>query len=61
MNITEQELKQLKEAQDDDEWNRIVDEIMAKRSGSYPPDWYEKVILGNLKPKIDLGISIIST
>lgn len=59
MNITEQELKQLEEAQDDVEWNRTIDEIKAKRGGAYPPDWFAKVVQANLNSKIDLSISII--
>lgn len=52
MNITEQELKQLENAPNGVEWAKTVDEIRAKRSGTYPPDWYAKVIIGNLKPPI---------
>jgi hypothetical protein len=58
MNITEQELKKLEDAQDDMEWNKAVDEIKAARDGAFPPDWYAKVILEDLKFKIDLSMSI---
>ncbi len=57
MNITEQELKKLKDAQNGMEWNKTVDEIKAARDGTFPPDWYAKVILGNLKTKVDLSMS----
>lgn len=58
LNITEQELKKLEDAQDDMEWNKVVDEIKAARDGTFPPDWYAKVILEDLKLKVDLSISI---
>ncbi len=35
MNITEQELKKLEDAQDDMEWNKAVDEIKAARDGVF--------------------------
>jgi hypothetical protein len=58
MNITEQELKQLEDAKTDAEWNQAVDQIKARRSGAYPPDWYAKVINGGLQPQIDTSITI---
>lgn len=58
MNVTEQELKQLEVAKNDIEWNKVVDEIKARRGGTYPPDWYAKVINGDLQPQVDLSISI---
>lgn len=60
MNITEQELKKLEDAQNDMEWNKVVGEIKEARDGTFPPDWYAKVVLGNLNLKsgIDLSISI---
>lgn len=61
MNITKQELEQLESAKNDAEWNRITDEIQAKRNGIYPPDWYAKVILGDLRPKVDSTLSITTS
>lgn len=58
MNITDQELKNLETAKNETEWNKICDEIKQSRNGSYPPDWYSKVILGNINSNINLEISI---
>lgn len=44
MNITEQELEKLKNAKNATEWNAICNQIKNKREGSYPPDWYDKVL-----------------
>ncbi len=60
MNITNQELKKLEDALDGIEWDKTVDEIKRNRNGEYPPDWYAKVILGDLKPKVDLSMRIIA-
>ena len=58
MNITERELKDLKAAKNDRRWNEAVDKIKADRNGSYPPDWYTKVVLGDINSNIDLSIHI---
>lgn len=56
MEITEQELEELRAAKNDQQWNEAIDKIKANRDGSYPPDWYRKVIMGGINPNIDLGI-----
>lgn len=35
MNITEEELKDLREARNGQEWNKLVDKIKAKRNGLF--------------------------
>lgn len=61
MNITEQELKQLENAPNGIEWNKIVKAIKEERNGTYPPDWFAKVISSNLKCKVNLSISLKTT
>ena len=40
MEITKQELKELRAAKDVGEWNEVVDKIKSDRDGAYPPDWW---------------------
>ena len=49
MNLTQEEIKKLKEvAEKKDEWNEVVDEILKARDGKYPPDWYQVIIAGGI-------------
>lgn len=45
MNLTEAELNELKNTKNETEWNALCDKIKAARKGSYPPDWFNKVLL----------------
>jgi hypothetical protein len=60
MELTDMELEQLKLADNEESWNNLVDQIKEKRGGSYPPDWYEKVIKGDLKLKVNLKMNILN-
>jgi hypothetical protein len=45
MNLTEAEMIELKNTTNESEWNAVCDKIKAARKGSYPPDWFNKVLL----------------
>lgn len=45
MNLTEAELQKLDNCKSEREWNNTCDEIKRARSGQYPPDWYQKMIM----------------
>ena len=42
--LTEAELHNLRNAKTEAQWNADCDAIKAARGGSYPSDWYAKVI-----------------
>lgn len=48
MNLTASEIELLKNAQSEQEWNKLCDRIKAVRGGQYPPDWWEKIMLSGL-------------
>ena len=53
MNLTQEEINKLKEAAgNDQEWNKVCDEIKAARGGQYPPDWWKVVVImgGSRRP-----------
>lgn len=57
-NLTSDEIEQLKQAAGTGQkWADTVDQILRERGGSYPPDWYQKVIIGGI---IDGTITIHS-
>jgi len=45
MNLTEAEMIELNNTTNETEWNAICDNIKAARKGSYPPDWFTKILL----------------
>ena len=53
--ITEQELAGLKATKNEQEWNKVCDQIKAARNGKYPSDWYAKVMASGLAARITLG------
>ena len=44
MNLTEDEMIKLRNAKSESEWNAVCDEIKTARNGTYPPDWFDKMI-----------------
>jgi hypothetical protein len=48
MNLTNEELKALKESKNSDEWNAACDAVKKARNNSYPPDWFVKVLLSGV-------------
>jgi hypothetical protein len=58
MLLTSDELLRLEDSKTEDEWNNICDDVKKARGGSYPPDWYNKVLasgLANRKNKLFTG------
>jgi hypothetical protein len=55
-NLTQQELDELKAARDGVAWDALCDKIRAARGGSYPSDWYSKVIAPGLAPSAIIHI-----
>jgi hypothetical protein len=52
MNITTSEISALENCKSEKEWDQICDQIKADRSGNYPPDWYDKVMLSGLMSRV---------
>ena len=50
--LTDNELARLEEAQTEQDWSTTCDAIKATRGGSYPADWYAKVILSGLARRV---------
>lgn len=50
--ITADEIASLCAARSEGEWNAAVAAIEAARSGHYPPDWFEAVMLSGLHYKV---------
>lgn len=45
MNLTDDEMKALKNTKSSVEWNAQCDKIKRARNGEYPPDWWAKIQL----------------
>jgi hypothetical protein len=59
--ITNQELEALKKvARNSQQWDKLCSQIRRSRNGKYPSDWFEKVILANIRkaPEPDFTQSI---
>lgn len=50
--VSEKELAVLKSCNSEDDWNKACEAIKAARSGYYPEDWHERVILSGLQEEI---------
>lgn len=48
MSITNTEIEMLNDASTEVDWNAACDLIKAAREGSYPGDWFAKVIAGGI-------------
>lgn len=48
MNLTQDEIVALKNTKSVEEWNKICDQIKAKRNGQYPPDWFNTIVQGGI-------------
>lgn len=48
MNLTQDEITALKNTKSVEEWNKICDQIKAKRNGQYPSDWFSVVVQGGI-------------
>jgi hypothetical protein len=46
--LTDAELKALKESKNEQEWNDACDAVKKARNGSYPSDWFAKVLLSGV-------------
>lgn len=46
--MTDAEITQLRNARSEQEWNAICDQIKKRNGGSYPADWYPRVIQGGV-------------
>ena len=55
MNITTEEIKALEETKSERDWITVCDNIKRARSGSYPPDWWDKIMLSGLMLRITLS------
>mgnify|MGYP003645456666 CR=1 FL=1 len=54
-NLTEAEIKRLKETKNESQWNSVCDDIKAARNGEYPDDWFAVVMIGGLMSEVDAG------
>jgi hypothetical protein len=45
MNLTEEEIATLEACKTEDEWNAACDAVKRARGGSYPDDWWSKMML----------------
>jgi hypothetical protein len=52
MNLTDEELQNLKDTKSEQEWNNTCDEVKRARGGQYPPDWYAKVLATGLAHEV---------
>lgn len=52
MNITEAELKTLRDSTNEQQWNDACDAIKRVRNNKYPPDWFQKVMMSGLATTI---------
>ena len=52
MNLTEAEMTKLRNTKSESEWNAVCDEIKAARNGTYPPDWFAKMMMTGLMSAI---------
>ena len=50
-NLTKVEIKNLRNANSTDEWNKIADQIYKDCGFQYPHDWSDKVLFGKIVPK----------
>jgi len=48
MNLTQVELDSLKASKTEQEWNDTCDAIKRVRCGSFPPDWFAKILAGGI-------------
>ena len=51
MDITQQELDTLSSTKSAEEWDATCDAIKKVRGGSYPPDWWNRVMMSGLASK----------
>jgi hypothetical protein len=58
MNLTEQEMRWLKESKSESEWNDACDVIKLVRKGEYPPDWFVKVLLAGVPQEAEANWKI---
>jgi hypothetical protein len=54
-NLTEQELAKMQAAKSESEWNQACDLVKRARGGSYPEDWFPKIILSGLASKVQVS------
>jgi len=52
MNITETEIQMLEQCKSEQEWGNACDSIKKVRGGSYPSDWWPKVMLSGLANRV---------
>lgn len=48
MNITQEEINKLKDTKNEQEWNKVCNEIKRARNRQYPEDWWPKVVQSGL-------------
>jgi len=53
--LTALELGLLEQAASAKEWDEVCDLIKEERGGSYPPDWFEKVLASGLAADVMLS------
>ena len=41
--LTKQEIEKFEACKSGEEWDSLCDEVKAKRGGSYPSDWWERM------------------
>lgn len=46
--LTNEEMAKLKATKSEAEWNKVCDEIKAERNGTYPYDWWSKVMMSGV-------------
>lgn len=51
-NITDKEMEMLNNCKTEDEWNNACNTVKKARRGTYPRDWFQKVILSGMINKV---------
>jgi hypothetical protein len=46
--VTEQDLNDLRNTKNEQEWNAVCDRVKAAHRGVYPADWFAKVLASGL-------------
>jgi len=54
-NLTEQEITDLKNTKNENDWSDACDRIKEARGGAYPSDWWTRIMLSGLRARIASG------
>jgi len=55
--LTPEEIETMKSSKTEADWNRNCDAVKRARSGQYPPDWYDKIILSGVAALAQKGFT----